>query len=236
MKPFKIFCATAISIFRCLTATSAQAAEDAHAAHAAHGAKGHAHGYHRNFSDAQRWVKVFDDPKRDEWQMPAKVIEALNIKPNEVVADIGAGTGYFAFRIAKAQPQSKVYAADVEPDMLTFLKEEAKKQNCDNVIPFEIKTTKPELPEKPNVVLIVDTFHHIDNRVQYFKDLKTSLAPDCRLVIIDYTSESPIGPPKDHRISRNEVVAELKESGFQLNEEQTFLPNQYFLEFRAVSQ
>lgn len=211
--------------------------KDAHAtdSHAApsHATKGHAPGYHRKFNDAKHWVKVFDDPERDKWQLPAKVIEALKVKPKDVVADIGAGTGYFTFRIAKAQPQSKVYAADVEKDMLTFVAEEAKRQSCTNVIPFEIKTTKPELPEKTNVVLIVDTFHHIDDRVQYFKDLKSSLSPDCRLVIIDFTDKSPVGPPKDHRIDKKEVIAELKESGFALSEEQNILPYQYYLEFRA---
>ena len=111
---------------------------------------------------------MFDDPERDKWQLPDKVVEALDVQPKDVVADIGAGTGYFSFRIAKAQPQSKVYAADVEKDMLTFLAEESKRQNCKNVVPFEIKTEKPELPEKANLVLIVDTFHHIDDRLEEF--------------------------------------------------------------------
>ncbi len=217
-----------------MTAHARDKSDDAHAS-ASPATKGHAPGYHRKFNDAKHWVKVFDDPERDKWQLPAKVIETLNVKAKDVVADIGAGTGYFSFRIAKAQPLSRIYAADVEQDMLTFLAEEAKRQNCTNVIPFEIKTAKPALPEKPNLVLIVDTFHHIDDRVQYFKDLKSSLAADCRLVIIDFTDKSPVGPPKDHRIDKGEVIAELKESGFALSEEQNILPYQYYLEFRAAS-
>ena len=196
-----------------------------------HSTKGHAEGYHRKFSDAKHWVKVFDDPARDKWQLPHKVVEALGVGPKDVIADIGAGTGYFSFRIAKAQPSAKVYAADVEKDMLDFLVKEAKKQNCKNVIPFEIKTTKPELPEKASIVLVVDTFHHIDNRVQYFKDLRSSLQQNCRVAIIDFTDKSQVGPPKEHRISRKEVIAELEEAGFHLSKEHSFLPNQYFLEF-----
>lgn len=196
-----------------------------------HSSKGHAPGYHRKFRDAKHWVKVFDDPERDKWQHPDKVVEALNISSKDVIADIGAGTGYFSFRIAKAQPAAKVYAADVEKDMLDFLEEESKRQNCKNVIPIEIKTTKPELPEKSTIVLIVDTFHHIDSRVQYFKDLKASLKENGRIVIIDFTDKSPVGPPKDHRIDRSEVIAELKEAGFRLSKEHNFLPHQYFLEF-----
>lgn len=196
-----------------------------------HSTRGHAPGYHRKFNDAKHWVKVFDDPERDKWQLPAEVVAALGVKPKDVVADIGAGTGYFSFRIAKAQPDSKVYAADVEPDMLSFLAEEAKRQNCSNVVPFEIKTTKPELPEKANLALIVDTFHHIDSRVQYFKELQSSLTPDCKLVIIDFTEKSPVGPPRDHRIEKGEVISELKEAGFKLIDEKQFLPYQYYLEF-----
>lgn len=233
MKTNLIISGIAISIFSCVMSAHAHDKSDQAHGSASHAAKGHAPGYHRKFNDAKHWVKVFDDPERDKWQLPAKVVESLKVKANDVVADIGAGTGYFSFRIAKAQPLSRVYAADVEQDMLTFLAEEAKKQNCANVVPFKIKTAKPELPEKPNLVLIVDTFHHIDDRVQYFKDLKSSLAPDCRLVIIDFTDKSPVGPPKDHRIDKGEVIAELKESGFALSAEQNILPYQYYLEFRT---
>ncbi len=233
MKPYSIHLAIAFSISICVATANAHSnSEDAHAS-ASHATKGHAPGYHRKFNDAKHWVKVFDDPERDKWQLPDKVIEVLKVQPNDVVADIGAGTGYFTFRIAKAQPQARVFAADIEKDMLAFVAEESKRQRCTNVIPFEIKTTKPVLPEKPNVVLIVDTFHHIDDRVQYFKDLKASLASDCRLVIIDFTDKSPVGPPKDHRIEKKEVIAELNEAGFTLSSEQNILPYQYYLEFRA---
>lgn len=211
--------------------SSCYAHEAVHNADTSHSTRGHEPGYHRKFNDAKHWVKVFDDPERDKWQLPDKVVQTLRVKPKDVVADIGAGTGYFSFRLAKAQPDSKVYAADVEPDMLSFLKEEAKRQNCSNVIPFEIKTTNPELPEKATLALIVDTFHHIDSRVQYFKELQSSLTPDCRLVIIDFTEKSPVGPPKDHRIDKGEVISELKEAGFTLIDEKRFLPYQYYLEF-----
>ncbi len=235
MKQDSIYLVIAFSISICATSVYAHGnSDDAHASKSP-ATKGHAPGFHRKFNDAKHWVKVFDDPERDKWQLPAKVIEALKIEPNDVVADIGAGTGYFTFRIAKAQPRAKVFAADIEKDMLAFIADESKRQGCTNVVPIEIKTTKPELPEKPNLVLIVDTFHHIDDRVQYFKDLRESLAPDCRIIIIDFTEKSPVGPPKDHRIDKQEVIAELNESGFTLSEEQNILPYQYFLEFRAKS-
>ncbi|HNB22494.1 MAG TPA: class I SAM-dependent methyltransferase [Candidatus Melainabacteria bacterium] len=230
MKLTPIFGLTILALLH--TTISASAHQGGKAEEGAHSQKGNAPGYHRKFNDAKHWVKVFDDPERDKWQLPSQVVETLGVKPNDVIADIGAGTGYFSFRIARAMPQSKVYAADVEKDMLTFLADEAKRQQCTNVLPYEIKTAKPELPEDVNLALIVDTFHHIDNRVEYFKDLQSSLKPDGRIVIIDFTDESPVGPPKDHRIDKKEVIAELKEAGYKLSSDKKFLPYQYFLEFR----
>src|SRR5215470_14968875 len=75
------------------------------------------HAHQHSFGDAEKWSQVFDDPKRDAWQKPHEVIQALALKPDAVVADIGAGTGYFAVRLARMLPKSKVYAVDVEPDM-----------------------------------------------------------------------------------------------------------------------
>lgn len=230
MKLTPIFGLTILALLH--TTISANAHQGGNAEKSSPSQKGNAPGYHRKFNDAKHWVKVFDDPERDKWQLPGKVVETLDVKPHDVVADIGAGTGYFSFRIAQAVPQSKVYAADVEKDMLTFLADEARRQQCTNVLPFEIKTAKPELPETANLALVVDTFHHIDNRVEYFKDLQSSLKPNGRIVIIDFTDESPVGPPKNHRIDKKEVIAELKEAGYKLSSDKKFLPYQYYLEFR----
>src|SRR5689334_23764588 len=92
------------------------------------------HTHQHSFGDAQKWAHVFDDPARDAWQKPHEVIQALALKPGASVADIGAGTGYFSARLAKMLPQGKVYAVDVEPDMVRYLAERAKRDGLANVV------------------------------------------------------------------------------------------------------
>lgn len=191
------------------------------------------HGFHKEFKGIDHWVKVFDDPKRDAWQRPEKVVSALSVEPNQVVADIGAGTGYFAFRIAQAHPTAKVYAADVEKEMVDYLAKTVKERAIPNVIPFQINPSTPDLPERIDLALVVDTYHHIDNRSNYFKQLGSRLTPNGRVAIIDFTMESPEGPPKKHRITKEEVVKELAAAGLRLDKEVNELPHQYFLIFRS---
>jgi ubiquinone/menaquinone biosynthesis C-methylase UbiE len=199
--------------------------------HHSHHTKGYSHGMSKDFKNAEEWVKVFNDPARDVWQKPDEVVEALNVQPNDVVADIGAGTGYFSFRIAKKQTAAKIYAADIQPDMIEFLKKEGTTQECANVVPLLIPNSKVKFPEPVNLALIVDTFHHIDERINYFRSLKKTLAKDSRVAVIDYKESSPIGPPVEHRISKEEVIAELNAAGYKLTEDKDLLPNQYFLIF-----
>src|SRR5689334_24072709 len=86
------------------------------------------HTHQHSFGDAEKWAQIFDDPKRDAWQKPHEVIQALALKPDAVVADIGAGTGYFSARVANMLPKGRVYAVDTEPDMVKHLKEQAKRE------------------------------------------------------------------------------------------------------------
>jgi len=92
------------------------------------------HTHDHGFSGAQEWAKVFDDPMRDAWQKPHEVIQALALKPDAVVADIGSGTGYFAVRFAHMVPKGKVYGLDTEPDMVKYLAERAKREGLRNLI------------------------------------------------------------------------------------------------------
>src|SRR5262252_8124781 len=86
------------------------------------------HAHQHSFGDAEKWSHVFDDPQRDAWQKPHEVIQALALKPDAAVADIGAGTGYFSMRLSNMVPKGRVYAVDVEPDMVKYLAERAKKE------------------------------------------------------------------------------------------------------------
>jgi SAM-dependent methyltransferase len=191
--------------------------------------------HRHSFSGAQQWAHVFDDPKRDAWQKPHEVIQALDLKPDAVVADIGAGTGYFAVRFANMVPEGRVYGVDIEPDMVKYLAERAKREKRDNVIAIAGAPDDARLPERADLILLVDVFHHIDDRTRYFRKLRASLTPGGRIAIIDFRLDSPDGPPEAARIAPERVIAELKGAGYTLEREHGFLPNQYFLIFKPAS-
>lgn len=191
------------------------------------------HTHEHRFQNAEHWARIFDDPDRDAWQKPHEVIQALKLKPDAIVADIGAGTGYFSMRLAHMTTKGKVYAIDAEPDMVKHLAERAAKNNLKNVSAVQARPDDPRLPEKADLILLVDVYHHISNREQYFRRLRESLKPGGRLAVIDFTMETRRGPPPSGRIEPSIVKAEMGNAGYMLSEEHKFLPDQYFLVFRS---
>ena len=199
-----------------------------------HGKSGHSdRGYHRSFDQAEMWAKEFDDPARDAWQKPDEVLDALHLERTAFVADLGAGTGYFNARIAKRVPDGKLFAVDIEPDMVRYLRERAQREHLSVLVPVLATAESSNLPEPVDVVLVVDTYHHIDRRIAYFAKLRESLRPNGRLAIVDFKSDSPNGPPPEHRISPDKVIAELAAAGYSLAATHEFLPRQYFLVFQG---
>ena len=192
------------------------------------------HSHDHSFAGSEQWAKVFDDPKRDAWQKPHEVIRALALKPDAVIADIGSGTGYFSMRFAHMVPKGRVYGVDTEPDMVKYLAERAKREGQGNVTAVKAVPGDPRLPEKADLVILVDVYHHVENRERYFSRLLDSLKPGGRVAIIDFRMESAEGPPKAARIAPAQVKAEFKRAGYTLDREHGFLPNQYFLVFRAA--
>jgi predicted methyltransferase len=190
------------------------------------------HTHQHGFGDAQKWAQVFDDPKRDAWQKPHEVIQALALAPDAVIADIGSGTGYFAARFAHMVPQGRVYGVDTEPGMVTYLSERARREGLKNVTAVQAKPGDPRLPEKADMVVLVDVYHHVDERERYFRQLQNSLKPGGRVAVIDFRMDSPVGPPKSARIEPERVKSEMQRAGYMLSQEHAFLPNQYFLVFR----
>ena len=188
--------------------------------------------HEHTFSGAERWAHVFDDPARDAWQKPHEVIQALAPKPDAVVADIGSGTGYFAVRLANMVPGGRVYGVDVEPDMVKYLAERAKREKRANVVAVAGAPDDPRLPEKVDLILLVDVFHHIDARERYFRKLQGYLKPGGRIAIIDFRLDAPEGPPRAARIAPEQVKAEMKAAGYASAAEHGFLPRQYFLVFK----
>jgi cyclopropane fatty-acyl-phospholipid synthase-like methyltransferase len=188
------------------------------------------HMEHR-FDHPELSAKSFDDPARDAWQLPDRVIAALALKPGQIVADIGSGTGYFTVRLAKSPAAPKVYGADIEPAMVTYLRERAAKEGLSNVVAVEAAADTPNLPEPADLVLIVDTYHHIGNREVYFGKLRSSLKPGGRVAIVDFRPDSPEGPPKEFRFSPEKFQAEMSKAGYKLAQQYDFLPRQNFLIF-----
>ena len=161
------------------------------------------------------------------------VMEALHLKPNQAVADIGAGTGYFTVRLAKLAVAPKVYASDIEPSMVAYLKDRAAKEHLTNVFPVLAAADTPNLPEPVDIALIVDTYHHIGDRQAYFRRMAKSLNPGGRVAIIDFRPDSPEGPPKEFRFPPEQCIAEMQQAGYKLADRHDFLPRQHFLVFQV---
>lgn len=190
------------------------------------------HGHHR-FDDPNKWSKQFDTAERDVWQMPERVVQALDLKPDAVVADIGAGTGYFSVRLARVLPQGRVFAIDIEPTMLAHIAARAQKDGLSNIATVRSTEKSASIPETVDMVLIVDTYHHIAARAAYMAAMKSLLKPGGRVAIIDFKPDATEGAPKHMRLSVDTVIAEMSAAGFVLTGTQTFLPHQYFLTFQS---
>ena len=200
--------------------------------HGAHSGGDQPHMEHR-FEDAEEYARAFDDPERDDWQMPERIIETLDIQEGQTVADVGAGTGYFAVRLARSTDARTVYAVDIEPSMVDYTSNRAEEPGLDNVVTVLAGSDRTNLPEPVDLVLIVDTYHHLPDRVDYFTRLRADLRPSGRLAIIDFRKDSPSGPPVEFRFTPEQITDELERAGFRLADEHGFLPRQMFLVYET---
>jgi ubiquinone/menaquinone biosynthesis C-methylase UbiE len=206
-------------------ATSQDALAPSHSGHH-HGAQG----YHMDFSEVERFARHFDSPDRDAWQKPAEVVTLLDLRPGHVVADIGAGTGYFLSYWSKAVgSQGRVLALDVEPNMVEYMKRRARQAGWDNVEARVVAPDDPGLaPGSVDRIVIVDTWHHIDDRPTYTTKLLRALRPGGSVLVVDFTLESDQGPPVQHRMPPEEVAKELASGGLRAEIDRTeTLPKQY---------
>ena len=188
---------------------------------------------HQRFDDAERWSRVFDDPERDAWQKPDDVIRALGLAHNAAVADIGSGTGYFAVRLARAVPAGQVFGADLEPDMVRWLNGRAAREKLANLSSHVAAPDDPRIPVPVDLALMVNIYHHVGERERYFSRLRKSLKPQGRVAIVDFKLDSPVGPPRHHRVPPNVVVEEMARAGYALAASPEVLPYQYLLLFPA---
>lgn len=191
---------------------------------------------HRLHQDPEAYIAMLEDPERDAYQRPHEVIQALQLKAGEVIADIGAGSGYFTFRLAQhVGPNGRIYAVDIEPEMIRHVSRRARELQIMNVAPILADPDDPLLPGNSfDRVFICNTWHHIESQHQYLELLKKALRPEGQVVMIDFKKEElPVGPPLEMKIRREDLVEQMESSGFRLEAEHTFLPYQYFLVFRV---
>jgi len=193
---------------------------------------------HHPFKGIDEWVRVFDDPKRDLWQKPQETVAAMRITPGMTVADLGAGTGYFNRYLSGAVgPDGMVLALDTEIEMVQHMAERNRREGLSNVLPVLVAPEDPFFPRRRlDRVLIVDTYHHIDDRLSYFAHMRGALTEKGSIIVIDFLKKPlPVGPAMEHKIDRDFVVREMKQIGFNLAREETFLPYQYFLVFEPAA-
>lgn len=172
-------------------------------------------------------------PSREREEQPQALIDHLNLKPTDVVADIGAGTGYFSFRIAPLVPQGKVLAVDIQPEMIEILEGLKQDNHMTNVEPILGSETDPDLPpNRIDLALFVDAYHEFTYPQEMMRAIVEALKPDGRVVLVEYRGENPFVPIKKlHKMTQKQVKKELASVGLSWQETQEFLPQQHVLVF-----
>jgi arsenite methyltransferase len=176
---------------------------------------------------------AYEGISRDEWQQPQKVIAALKLQPGAVVSDLGAGGGYFTFRLAEAVgPGGKVYAVDVDPDMVELVAKVAKDKGQSNIETILAKPENPLLPEAGvDLIFTSNTYHHIGDRVAYFSNLRRFLRPGGRVAIVEFDRRGWLEGLLRHYTPSEFIQREMDQAGYRLQENLDFLDRQSFLIF-----
>jgi ubiquinone/menaquinone biosynthesis C-methylase UbiE len=162
--------------------------------------------HHHVPRSAEEYARILDDPARDAWQKPAQVIQALDLKPGSTVAHIGAGSGYFTLRFARAiGPNGKALAVDIDQKLLDIIAHRAREQKLANVETILAAPNDPRLaPASADLIFFCEVLHHIENRPAYYELLKRALKPGGRVVVIDFHKKPlPVGPPPEMKIDRS---------------------------------
>jgi SAM-dependent methyltransferase len=193
----------------------------------------HPHAHHR-FDDAEQYARSFDNPKRDRWQKPAEVVKLLALAPGHIVVDLGAGTGYFLQHLAPAvQPGGRALGLDVEPNMVAYMEKRIARERITGAEARVVAAADPGLAAgSVDRVLVVNTWHHIDGRVEYARKLHQALRPGGFVLVVDYTMETRRGPAPAARLAPDLVVSELTRAGFDAEVVAESLPEQYVVRGR----
>lgn len=181
---------------------------------------------HRGARWLERKSRIYEEA-------PDQAVQAMELLPDAVVADIGAGTGYFTFRLATRVPDGRVYAVDIQPDMLDIIRKRMQRRAVDNVLPVLGETNDPALPENAvDAVLLVDAYHEFDHPYEMMSGIVQSLRLGGRVYLIEYRGEDPQIPVKPlHKMAQQQAIREMHAVGLVWLETRDFLPTQHFMVF-----
>jgi len=209
-EPRRLVPVTVAMLCACLAATGAVAATPVDSATVRH-----------RFTDAAAWSRAWDDPERDGWQQPQRVVDLLRLRPGMRVADIGAGTGYFNPWLSRAVgAEGLVYAVDVESTLVEPMRARAVAESTTNVVTVLAAMDDPRIPPgRLDRVLLVDTYHHLDARIDYFERLRHRLDSNALVTIVDWLpGRLARGPEPAHKISPEQVMDEMRKAGYRVVE------------------
>ena len=180
-----------------------------------------------------RGAAWLERPERERTERTDLVVENLDLRPGDVVADLGAGTGYFSFRIAPYVPDGRVLAVDIQPEMLAIIERRAEADEMPNVVPVWGAEADPRLrAESVDMTLIVDSYHEFAYPREMGEAIYRATKPGGRVVLVEYRAEDPDVPIRRlHKMSEDQVRRELEAVGFRFVENRDFLPQQHFLVF-----
>ena len=173
-------------------------------------------------------------PKREQEERTDLLIQGLDLRKTDTVADIGAGSGYFSFRIANLVPQGKVFAVDISPQMIGIVRSKMAQKKILNIKPIQSTITKTKLPPNSvDVALIVDAYHEFSHPLEMATSILNSLKQGAKLILIEYRIEDPNVPIKLlHKMTEKQAILEMKAAGFEWEKTLTILPQQHFMIFR----
>jgi len=186
------------------------------------------------FEDIEKYIAFLERDDRIGWQKPDLVVKALELSGSETVADVGAGSGYFSFRLAGAVPLGKVVAIDIEPEMIRHIHHKAVTTGVENIEVKLAKSDDPQLSGNEDWVFICDVLHHVRERSTWLAVLHKQMKPGARIALIEFKEgDLPEGPPESVKLRKADLMALMAGAGFKfIDEKEDLLPYQYMLTFR----
>jgi len=176
------------------------------------------------------------NPARKKWQKPATLVRALRLRPGQVIAEIGAGPGYFTPLLARAVgPSGHIFAVDPEAQVLDVLRKRLARAGVANVTPVLSREDDPLLPRgRCQVAVIINAYHHIHGAPAFLRRLAAELPRGARVINVDWNEHSEFGPPPRRRVPRARFLRDARRAGLRLVADRPVLPHQYFLELRRA--